>query len=89
MSRPSPSWPNRVAGAGGVLAIIATLFTFGLGINSQLNTLQAGLDRNCRVLATVEADVRYVIAQTAPRDPFNGRTLQRIFRNVAPELCGG
>lgn len=87
-SRP-PNWANRVALVGGIVAILATLLTVGIGFDARLGGLESGLDRNCRVLVTLQADVRYLITQSTPAGPFSGEEqLRRIFRSVAPELCG-
>lgn len=78
---------------GGKLAIyialgVAFLTLMGAvySIGTKASSIESKLDRNCRVLIQVRADVDYVILVLSPTGPAKG--LRRIFGGTAPELCG-
>lgn len=74
---------------GALGAIIAALAIFGYvyTLGSALTNLDNKIDRNCRFLAIVEADSRYLIVQHIASDK-EAKTFREIFTNAIRDTCG-
>lgn len=65
-----------------VLALLGGVYSIG----TKASTIDAKLDRNCRSLASIQADTRYLIIQQS-RAP-SSQDFRQIFRHSAIEACG-
>lgn len=80
------------AAVGALVSAFIVVFAAGQFVG----TVNTGVDRNCRVLVTVLADVRFLAVteadehsgKSAARNPNStANALREIFRNTAPETC--
>lgn len=70
---------------GSALLVVLALIGAAYNVSVKVNSIDGKLDRNCRVLAAIQADARFLILEHSgsARGEF-----RQIFRNAAIESCG-
>lgn len=79
------------AAVGALVSVFIVVFAAGQFVG----TVNTGVDRNCRVLVTILADVRFIAITEADehttkntaRHTDTANALREVFRNTAPETC--
>lgn len=72
-----------IAAAGVLLAIFGYVYSQGRANNR----LEERLDRNCRILGQVQADVRFLIVQHG-KHLGDAQAFREIFQHAAIASCG-
>lgn len=66
-----------------VLALLGGVYSIASGITELSNKV----DRNCRVLAIIQGNTRFLILEHT-KDQRDAKNLQEIFKAAAIEACG-
>lgn len=82
---------QKVAGRISIIVGVASLVVIVIGgvyrLANEVSTVNAELDRNCRILVTINADVRFQIIE-AQQDKATAATYARLFKEAGTEVCG-
>ena len=66
-----------------VLALLGYVYTVG----SAVSDVQSRLDRNCRILAVIQANTRFIIIEHTTSQE-SSKAFQEIFQRALVDSCG-
>lgn len=76
-------WIGVIAAAASVAALLTYVYAAG----REAAATQDRLDRNCRILAAIQGDVRFLILQRT-ENKAAAAAFRAIFRNAPTQSCG-